>query len=459
VSSVARQPDSGVQPPIWTVSDFNRHVARLLERQVPLVWIAGEVSNLTKAASGHLYFSLKDRDAQVRCVMFRNANRLLDFTIKEGDRIEARAVAGLYAPRGEFQLTVETLRRAGAGALYEAFLRIKQKLADEGLFDPARKRPLPAFPRTVGIVTSLQAAALRDVLTTLARRAPHLRIIIYPSLVQGPLAPAQLVAAINRASARAAQYGEIDVLMVVRGGGSIEDLWSFNDEDVARAIAASGVPVVSGVGHETDVTIVDFVAHVRAATPTAAAELVSPDAGRIQAVLQQHVDRLRRALFRRVATCEQRLDDVERRLKSPVERLSEKERILGYLARRLSQNMAAAVDRSGHALERAFGTLRQRRLDGAPVLLRLQHLRERLKECQARALTTGVNRLELLLAKLLLLDPQSALKRGYAIVADESGRIVDDATSLVTRQHISIRFARGRAAAEILKVEPPAVLD
>jgi exodeoxyribonuclease VII large subunit len=455
VSSVARQFDSDAHPPVWSVSEFNRHVARLLERQIPLLWIAGEISNLTRAASGHLYFSLKDREAQVRCVMFRNANRLLDFQVKEGDRVEARALAGLYAPRGEFQLTLETLRRAGAGALYEAFLKIKQKLADEGLFDAARKRPLPAFPRSVGIVTSLQAAALRDVLTTLARRAPHLRIVIYPTLVQGSGAPAQLVAAINRASARAAQYGEIDVLMVVRGGGSIEDLWSFNDEQVARAIAASVIPVVSGVGHETDVTIVDFVAHVRAATPTAAAELVSPDAQRIQVVLSQHVDRLRRALLRRVATSEQRLDDVERRLKSPVERLAERERTLVYLARRLSQNSAAAVARSELLLQKTSGALRQRRIDPATVLLRLDRLRDRLKECSIRTLTASLSRFELLLAKLLLLDPQSALKRGYAIVADQNGAIVDDATSLAVHQRVSIRFARGRADAEIVNVEPP----
>jgi exodeoxyribonuclease VII large subunit len=446
-------------PPIWTVSDFNRHVAKLLERHVPLVWIAGEVSNLTRAASGHWYFSLKDRDAQVRCVIFRNANRLLDFALREGDRIEARALAGLYAPRGEFQLTVETMRLAGAGALYEAFLRIRQKLEDEGLFDAARKRPLPAFPRTVGIVTSLQAAALRDVLTTLARRAPHLKIVIYPSLVQGREAPAQLVAAINLASSRARDLGEIDVLMVVRGGGSIEDLWAFNDEEVARAIARVVVPVVSGVGHETDVTIVDFVAHVRAATPTAAAEMVSPDAKRIGLVLAQHAERIRRSMVRRISIGEQRLDEVERRLKSPLERLAEKERNLAHLARRLAQHMSQVVLKADHDLHRASAGLRQGRVDVANTFLRLGNLAERLKGGSRRRLVAMESRLELLLTRLLLLDPQSALKRGYAIVADEAGRIVDDAGTLSPAERISIRFARGEASAQVLGVIAPTLPD
>ena len=244
----------------------------MLERSFPLLWISGEVSNFTRAASGHWYFSIKDQQAQMRCVMFRGRAQYAEFTPREGDRIEVRAVVTMYEPRGEVQLNVEAVRRTGQGRLYEAFLRLKAQLESEGLFAPERKRPLPAHPRAIGIVTSLQAAALRDVLTTLARRAPHIPVIVYPAPVQGAGSAEKLVAAVETANARR----EVDVLLVCRGGGSIEDLWSFNDEALARAIAASELPVVSGVGHETDFTIADFAADVRAPTPTGAAELASP---------------------------------------------------------------------------------------------------------------------------------------------------------------------------------------
>ncbi len=453
MSSVSAGALAGVEPRIWTVAEFNRHVARLLEQQVPLVWITGELSNVTRAASGHWYFSLKDRDAQVRCVMFRNANRLVDFSPKEGDAIEARALAGLYAPRGEFQLTVESMRRAGAGALYEAFLRIKGKLAGEGLFDAQRKLPLPAFPRAVGIVTSLKAAALGDVLTTLSRRAPHLRVVIYPSLVQGREAPAQLVAAIQRALKRAHELGEIDVLMVVRGGGSIEDLWAFNDEAVARAIADARIPVVSGVGHETDVTIADFVADVRGATPTAAAELVSPDASRLKAMLNQHALRLSKGARRAVVDLEQRLDDARRRLKSPLERMAMKEQGLVHLVRALAQNMAASLALHEHRLERARSALYQKRPDVERAQSQAAYLGHRLRESAYKALGQGEGRLALAAAKLRLLDPDFALERGYAIVADALGHVVATSDRLAAGDDISIRFARGAAKASIVSVD------
>ncbi|HDR9708202.1 TPA: exodeoxyribonuclease VII large subunit, partial [Burkholderia aenigmatica] len=246
------------------VSALNRAISTMLERSFPLLWISGEVSNFTRAASGHWYFSIKDQQAQMRCVMFRGRAQYAEFTPREGDRIEVRAVVTMYEPRGEVQLNVEAVRRTGQGRLYEAFLRLKAQLESEGLFAPERKRPLPAHPRAIGIVTSLQAAALRDVVTTLARRAPHIPVIVYPAPVQGAGSAEKLVAAVETATARR----EVDVLLVCRGGGSIEDLWSFNDEALARAIAASEVPVVSGVGHETDFTIADFAADVRAPTPT-----------------------------------------------------------------------------------------------------------------------------------------------------------------------------------------------
>jgi exodeoxyribonuclease VII large subunit len=249
------QPNDSGNSDILTVSQLNQAVGRLLERSFPLTWISGEISNFTRAASGHWYFTLKDASAQVRSVMFRGRAQFVDFAPREGDKVEVRAVVSLYAARGDFQLNVEAMRKAGVGNLYEAFLKLKAKLTAEGLFDADRKRELPVFPRQIGIVTSPQAAALRDVITTLRRRAPHLSIVLYPTAVQGEGSAEKIAAAIKTASDRA----ECDVLIVCRGGGSLEDLWSFNDERVARAIAASTIPVVSGVGHETDFTIADFV--------------------------------------------------------------------------------------------------------------------------------------------------------------------------------------------------------
>ena len=240
--------------PVLTVSELNSTAAKILEHSFPLLWVSGEISNLTKAASGHWYFTLKDNNAQVRSVMFRGKAQSVGFIPKDGDKVEVRAVVTLYTARGEFQLNVEAMRHAGLGSLYEAFLRLKAKLGDEGLFDEERKRNLPVFARTIGIVTSPQAAALRDILTTLSRRAPHVNVILYPTPVQGEDAAGKIASAITLASVRA----ECDVLLICRGGGSIEDLWSFNEEVVARAIAACSIPTISGVGHETDFTIADL---------------------------------------------------------------------------------------------------------------------------------------------------------------------------------------------------------
>ena len=267
-------PLAGPGVAVLSVSDLNRLARETLEARFPLLWVAGEVSNLTRAPSGHLYFTLKDEAAQVRCTMWRNRAHLLPFQLAHGMRVEARALVTLYEARGDYQLNVETLRRAGQGNLAEAFQRLKEKLAAEGLFDPGRKRPLPAYPRGIGLVTSPQAAALHDVLVCLRRRAPHLPVVLYPAPVQGDSAAPRLMEALRQAGARAGQDG-IDLLLLVRGGGSLEDLWAFNDEALARAIAACPLPVVAGVGHETDFTIADFVADLRAATPTAAAELAT----------------------------------------------------------------------------------------------------------------------------------------------------------------------------------------
>ncbi|HKT97741.1 MAG TPA: exodeoxyribonuclease VII large subunit, partial [Paraburkholderia sp.] len=321
------------------VSALNRAIASMLERSFPLAWISGEVSNFTRAASGHWYFSIKDAQAQMRCVMFRGRAQYAGFTPREGDRIEVRALVTMYEPRGEVQLNVEAIRRTGQGRLFEAFLRLKAQLEAEGLFDPGHKRALPTHPRAIGVITSMQAAALRDVLTTLARRAPHVPVIVYPAPVQGAGSAEKLTAMLDAANARA----EVDVIVLCRGGGSIEDLWSFNDETLARAIAASAIPVVSGVGHETDFTIADFAADVRAPTPTAAAELVSPQRAVLLRELDQRHAALARGFGRLMERRAQQLDWLARRLVSPGERLEQQRTHLRQLAIRLASAGARAT--------------------------------------------------------------------------------------------------------------------
>src|SRR5918992_3283359 len=279
-----------------TVSQLLRNVRDTLERRFPLMWVSGELTNFSRAPSGHCYFTLKDDAAQVDCVMFRSRAAAMDWEPRNGAQVEVRALVSLYEPRGRFQLTVEAMRQAGLGALYERFLRLKKKLGDEGLFDAAAKRPIPQHPQTVGVLTSLGAAALRDVLTTMARRNPAIPVIVYPVPLQGEGAAARIAAMLRRANIRR----ECDVLLLVRGGGSLEDLWSFNEEAVARAIRASSIPVVVGVGHETDFTIADFAADQRAPTPTAAAELVSPSRVQLAALLAECARRLTREIRRRL---------------------------------------------------------------------------------------------------------------------------------------------------------------
>lgn len=447
--------DPAAAPRILTISELNRAVAGLLERSFPLVWVSGEVSNLTRAASGHWYFSLKDRDAQVRCVMFRGRNQSVDWPMREGDRVEARALAGLYAARGEFQLTVEQLRRAGAGNLYEAFLRLKEKLANEGLFDEARKRVLPRFPRAIGIVTSPQAAALRDVLSTLARRAPHIRLFLYPTPVQGGDAPGRIVAALAAAAQRIAR-DRIEVLLLVRGGGSIEDLLAFNDEAVARAVLACPVPVVCGVGHETDFTIADFVADVRAPTPTGAAELASPDRAHWLGELELRRRRLGSSLMRSQRQAEQRLDEAQRRLKSPLQRLQDASARLEQALRRLLLAMRAHLAQREQRLLLIKSRLQRGRPELRQAGSRLQTLAGSLSRCVEQAIGQQQVRLDLIAARLALLDPANALARGYALASDSAGNIVRDATGLSAGERLRISFARGQVLADVVEVFDPA---
>ena len=444
-------PDAISAPRIVPIGELARLVASLLERSFSLLWVGGEISNLTRAASGHWYFVLKDRDAQVRCVMFRNRNQILGWSPREGDRVEARALVGLYAPRGEFQLQVEQMRRAGAGALYEAFLRIKSKLEAEGLFDASRKRPLPAHPRTIAIVTSMQAAALRDVLTTLARRAPHVDLIVFPTPVQGEEAPVRIVEAIAAASRHGAAQG-IDVLLLVRGGGSIEDLWAYNDERVAYAIAAATMPVVSGVGHETDFTIADFVADLRAPTPTGAAELASPDAAALHMRLAQRRAAMTRAMERRLNTLVQRIDEGTRRLRSPAQRLSIARQTLAGHLRRLIKAQDHAVLRGRTSLVLSIQRLRA----AAPALesLAARHgrLRERFERSIEQRIRSSIHTLASLKQRLDLLDPKAILERGYAIAVDAQGYVVRDAAHLHRGQRVSVEVARGRFESDVVEI-------
>src|SRR5690606_17994585 len=344
-------PPSGGDEPVWTVSQLNRRVGDLLQSSFHRIWLKGEVSNFTQAASGHWYFSIKDERAAVRAVMFRGRAQAVGFVPRAGERFEFRVTVSLYEPRGDYQVQVETMRRAGLGDLHEAFLRLKQKLEAEGLFDPARKRRPERHPRSIGVVTSLAAAALRDVLTAMARLSPHVPVIVYPAPVQGADAPAALVHALQVA----AQRKEVDTLLLVRGGGSIEDLWSFNDEGLARAIAASPIPVICGVGHETDFTIADFVADLRAPTPTAAAELSClPRAECVRAV-EAAINALTLRQMRLIERASMRLDRARAGLVSPRQRLLQQAERLAALGRRLEQSTVRILERnmSRHVLLQA----------------------------------------------------------------------------------------------------------
>ena len=435
--------ETGAAPTILSVSELNRIARRALESQLPLLWVEGEISNFTAAASGHWYFSLKDASAQVRCVMFRTRNLAVDFTPTNGDHVELRALPSLYEARGEFQLGVENIRRAGAGRLYEAFLKLKARLAAEGLFDATNKRALPPFARCIGVITSPQAAALNDVLTALARRMPGIPVILYPTPVQGQHAGAQIAAAIQLACQRA----ECDVLLVCRGGGSLEDLWAFNDEAVVRAIAASRIPIVSGVGHETDFTLTDFVADVRGPTPTAAAELASPLRDEMLQALQRQHARLVRSIARVLDTHAQRLDHLARVMVHPADQLRRQQIQLRQLGQRLIRAMQGTLER-----RRAQWQLHESRLPGLEVTLdreqqRLTILQQRLHR------TPGFGQrkqtLDRLESNLAHLNPLNILARGYSVITQPSGNIVRDASALVPGETVNLRFYRGSATSAI----------
>lgn len=437
-----------------TVSALNRAVGGLLTRGFPSVKVRGEIGNLTRATSGHWYFTLKDDAAQVRCVMFRGRNALVGFAPREGDEVELRASVGLYEARGEFQLTVESMQRAGQGRMFEEFMRLKARLAAEGLFDDAIKRPPPALPQAIGIVTSMQAAALRDVVTTLARRAPYARLIVYPVPVQGEGAGERIAAMLAQASRRA----EVELLLLVRGGGSIEDLWAFNEEVVARAIRACALPVVVGVGHESDITIADFAADLRAPTPTAAAELAAPEHGALRETVAAALFRLQRYARLQVQSAQQRLDYAARVLARPRAPIAGLQSRVEQLQLRLRALVRLRLGRS----ETAFGALQsrlsRRRPDAAAAAARLARLTARLQAAGASAVSARRQRLQQARQALTHLDPHAVLQRGYALALDAQGAVVSDAARLAPGQPLSLRLARGAAAVRVTAVDtaPPA---
>ena len=423
-----------------SVSELNRLAKNLLEDNLAGLWIAGEVSNLTRAASGHYYFSLKDSHAQVRCAMFKGAAQRFP-ALKEGDHIEVCGRIGIYEARGEFQITVSEVRLKGLGRLYEAYERLKAVLQAEGLFAAERKRPLPERPERIGVVTSLAAAALRDVVSTLKRRAPEIPVIVYPAAVQGADSAAQIARAVQTASERA----ECDVLIVCRGGGSIEDLWSFNEEPVARAIAACRIPVVSGVGHETDFTLADFAADVRAPTPTGAAELVSPNRAESLQSLRQAEGRLKEALRQRYYDASQKIDWLSRQIRHPRQKLDAQRVQAETLSRQLRHALQTVCRFQRQNVARQSQLLRHLRPDTRQADARLAQLQADLARGRQRIMADKAQLLEKQTGLLQAVSPQHILARGFSVVKNSRGQVIRDAALLKQGQKLHITFFEGEA--------------
>lgn len=438
------RPNPAAAPRIWEVGALCRAIADALEARFNPVAVRGEITGFSRASSGHCYFSVKDATGQLRCAMFRRAASLLDFSPRDGELVELRGRLGVYEARGDLQFIVESMQRAGQGALFEQFLRLKAQLEAEGLFDSGRKRPLPLQPRGIGLVTSLGAAALHDVVTALRRRVPHIPVVLAPAQVQGAAAPASLVAALSKlyqlAQAGRAPGGDlpasppIDVILLVRGGGSMEDLWAFNDEQLARTIVQSPVPLVCGVGHETDFSIADFCADLRAPTPTAAAELVAQPREVWLGALGLLSDRLGDAVQRQLDLRHQRLDQAAARLGRPSGLVGRQQVQLARLAQQMQHG----------------------------VLLKLQRLAQSHKALEAdlgqsigQALSRQRERLDRAALRLDLLDPRLVLQRGYALLTDTQGGAVSSVRQ--TRPGDALRAQLADGVVD-LTVEQPRLL-
>ncbi|MFL6622429.1 MAG: exodeoxyribonuclease VII large subunit [Sulfurifustis sp.] len=427
----------------YTVSRLNREARLLLETSFPPLWVEGEISNLARPSSGHLYFCLKDATAQVRCALFRSQLRLARVAPRDGMLVLVRGRLTLYEGRGEYQLIVDHIEEAGEGLLRRAYEALKARLAQEGLFDAARKRPLPRLPRRIGLITSPTGAVLHDVVQTLKRRFPAIPVLLYPVPVQGKSAAPAIAEAIRAAAERR----ECDVLILARGGGSLEDLWAFNEEIVARALVACPIPVVSGVGHETDFTIADLAADVRAPTPTAAAELVSPDRGEWLHRFEQMEARLLRCMRHSLGTRAQRVDWLAARLVHPRARLENLKQRLDTLAHRLRHAQSRRLHRA-HARLHDVVTRFERRSPVARLRacqLDCRHLYERLGHALTRRVAVARERAAHLARALHALSPLATLDRGYAIVrAEADGAILRDVTRVAPGDTVEARLARGR---------------
>ncbi len=437
-----------LKPRAWTVSALCRAVAEALDGQFNPVNVRGEISGFSRAVSGHCYFSIKDATGQIRCAMFRRAASLMDFAPRDGELVELRGRLGVYEARGDLQLIVESMERAGQGALFEQFLRLKAKLEAEGLFDPAHKRAVPAQPRAIGVVTSLGAAAWHDVMTALQRRVPHIPVLMAPALVQGGGAAASLAQALQSIYALTAEDNPlsppVDVILLVRGGGSMEDLWSFNDEYLARLVAQSPVPLICGVGHETDFTIADFVADVRAPTPTAAAEMAATDRGVGLESLTVLEHRLTRGLLRQQDRQAQALDSVAARWSVGLARQQDRQaQRLSAMATRLSRPQALLgqhrqwLDQLGHRLQAGV----QSDLTGSGH--QLERLNDRLAFSRGRQVQQAGQRLERAALRLSSVDPRRVLERGYAWLSDDKGQALTHAGQFQPGQSVQATLSDG----------------
>lgn len=437
-------------PAALSVSELNAYARQLLEDNLIDLWVGGEVSNLTRAASGHFYFSLKDARAQVRCVLFKGVAQQLSQPLQEGDHIEVAGKISIYEARGEFQITINAVRYKGLGQLYEAYERLKQQLTAEGLFSKERKRPLPVHPKVVGVVTSLAAAALRDVVTTLRRRHSGIRVIVYPTAVQGAGSERQIAAAITSAN----QQALADVLIICRGGGSIEDLWSYNEEIVVRTVADSAIPTVSGVGHETDFTLTDFAADVRAPTPTAAAELVSPDMEQLRHSVTQWQKRIHQLLEQHYYDASQKLDWLARQLKHPQQNWQQQQQQLRDLARLLQIGMQRQIRQHRQNLIQQQRSLENTRPQTIHALQALEYRKQQLHQIWKNIFMRAQQRLQQQTSVLQAVSPLQILARGYSVVTNQRGQVIRDANKLKTGQYLNIRFACDERS---VQVAPPKI--
>ena len=443
-------PYPDTRPRALTVSELNHQARHLLESSFMQVWVEGELSGFSRPSSGHWYFSLKDQKCQIRCAMFRGANQRIRTLPREGDQIRIRGKVTLYENRGDFQIIVEHLEPAGLGALQQAFEALKARLQGEGLFDPARKKPIPATPRHIGVITSPTGAAIHDILTVLKRRCPAIPITLYPTAVQGQAATADIVQAIDRAQ----RHGLADVLIIGRGGGSLEDLWCFNEEAVARAIAACPIPTVSAVGHEVDVTIADFVADLRAPTPSAAAEKISPDQQDWLRRLAEQQGRLGQSARRLLQRLDNQLGHLSARLRDPRRELLEKAQRMDELELRLNKAIRNRLDqqkqKTDYLLQRMSAQSPRRTLKTASE--QTQQLEERLTLAARHLLRQKDERLQHIAQTLHVVSPLATLGRGYAIVRDDQGRIVRKAGDLETGDQITARLGRGSVSAQVTEI-------